>query len=104
MVAEAIRRGEETAEVDCCRRPACSSGARPFQNELDSVSDQIEAAKQQAAEANDAFFACMTGITTVVVPLRSALMSASGNREGWSSVDLLPVIDDPSALLSTRTT
>ena len=56
MVAEAIRRGEETAEAEIAADAQRAAQERDrLQNELDSVSDQIEAAKQQAAEANDRF-------------------------------------------------
>ena len=56
MVAEAIRRGEETAEAEIAADAQRAAQERDrLQNELDSVSDQIEAAKQQAAEANNRF-------------------------------------------------
>ncbi len=56
MVAEAIRRGEETADAEIAADAQRAAQERDrLQNELDSVSDQIEAAKQQAAEANNRF-------------------------------------------------
>ena len=55
MIAEAIRRGEETAEAEIAADAQRAAQERDrLQNELDSVSDQIEAAKQQAAEAKTA--------------------------------------------------
>ena len=82
---EAIRRGEETAEAEIAADAQRAAQERDrLQNELDSVSDQIEAASSRQLRQMIASFVCrLTGITTVVAPLRSVLMSASAQQRSW---------------------
>ena len=95
MVAEAIRRGEETAEAEIAADAQRAAQERDrLQNELDSVSDQIEAAKQQAAEANDRFLRLQADWDNY---RRRAAQERLDERQRATEklvVDLLPVIDD----------
>ena len=97
MIAEAIRRGEETAEAEIAADAQRAAQERDrLQNELDSVSDQIcrtswtrsltRLRQQSSRQLRQMIASCacrLTGITTVVVPLRSVLMSASAQQRSW---------------------
>ena len=86
MIAEAIRRGEETAEAEIAADAQRAAQERDrLQNELDSVSDQIEAAKQQAAEADWDNYRRRTAQERLDERQRATEKLV---------VDLLPVIDD----------
>ena len=95
MIAEAIRRGEETAEAEIAADAQRAAQERDrLQNELDSVSDQIEAAKQQAAEANDRFLRLQADWDNY---RRRTAQERLDERQCATEklvVDLLPVIDD----------
>ena len=91
MVAEAIRRGEETAEAEIAADAKRAAQERDrLQNELDSVSDQIESAKQKAAEANDRFLRLQADWDNY---RRRTAQERLDERQKLV-VDLLPVIDD----------
>lgn len=95
MVAEAIRRGEETAEAEIAADAQRAAQERDrLQTELDSVSDKIEAAKQQAAEANDRFLRLQADWDNY---RRRTAQERLDERQCATEklvVDLLPVIDD----------
>lgn len=95
MVAEAIRRGEETAEAEIAADAQRAAQERDrLQNELDSVSDQIEAAKQQAAEANDRFLRLQADWDNYRRRTAQERLDERQRATERLVVDLLPVIDD----------
>lgn len=95
MIAEAIRRGEETAEAEIAADAERASQERDrLQNELDSVSDQIEAAKQQAAEANDRFLRLQADWDNYRRRTAQERLDERQRATEKLVVDLLPVIDD----------
>ena len=95
MVAEAIRRGEETAEAEIAADAHRAAQERDrLQNELDSVSDQIEAAKQQAAEANDRFLRLQADWDNYRRRTAQERLDERQRATEKLVVDLLPVIDD----------
>lgn len=95
MVAEAIRRGEETAEAEIAADAHRAAQERNrLQNELDSVSDQIEAAKQQAAEANDRFLRLQADWDNYRRRTAQERLDERQRATEKLVVDLLPVIDD----------
>ena len=95
MVAEAIRRGEETAEAEIAADAQRAVQERDrLQNELDSVSDQIEAAKQQAAEANDRFLRLQADWDNYRRRTAQERLDERQRATEKLVVDLLPVIDD----------
>ena len=95
MVAEAIRRGEETAEAEIAADAQRAAQERDrLQNELDSVSDQIEAAKQQAAEANDRFLRLQADWDNYRRRTAQERLDERQRATEKLVVDLLPVIDD----------
>ena len=67
MVAEAIRRGEETAEAEIAADAKRAAQERDrLQNELNSVSDQIESAKQQATLLSQMLLMQTTRLSTTI--------------------------------------
>lgn len=95
MVAEAIRRGEETAEAEIAADAQRAAQERDrLQNELDSVFDQIEAAKQQAAEANDRFLRLQADWDNYRRRTAQERLDERQRATEKLVVDLLPVIDD----------
>ena len=95
MIAEAIRRGEETAEAEIAADAQRAVQERDrLQNELDSVSDQIEAAKQQAAEANDRFLRLQADWDNYRRRTAQERLDERQRATEKLVVDLLPVIDD----------
>lgn len=95
MVAEAIRRGEETAEAEIAADAQRAAQERDrLQNELDSVSDKIEAAKQQAAEANDRFLRLQADWDNYRRRTAQERLDERQRATEKLVVDLLPVIDD----------
>ena len=95
MVAEAIRRGEETAEAEIAADAKRAAQERDrLQNELDSVSDQIESAKQQAAEANDRFLRLQADWDNYRRRTAQERLDERQRATEKLVVDLLPVIDD----------
>ena len=95
MVAEAIRRGEETAEAEIAADAKRAAQERDrLQNELDSVSDQIESAKQQAAEANDRFLRLQADWDNYRRRTAHERLDERQRATEKLVVDLLPVIDD----------
>ena len=95
MIAEAIRRGEETAEAEIAADAQRAAQERDrLQNELDSVSDQIEAAKQQAAEANDRFLRLQADWDNYRRRTAQERLDERQRATEKLVVDLLPVIDD----------
>lgn len=95
MVAEAIRRGEETAEAEIAADAQRAAQERDrLQNELDSVSDQIESAKQQAAEANDRFLRLQADWDNYRRRTAQERIDERQRATEKLVVDLLPVIDD----------
>lgn len=95
MVAEAIRRGEETAEAEIAADAQRAVQERDrLQNELDLVSDQIEAAKQQAAEANDRFLRLQADWDNYRRRTAQERLDERQRATEKLVVDLLPVIDD----------
>lgn len=95
MVAEAIRRGEETAEAEIAADAQRAAQERDrLQTELDSVSDQIEAAKQQAAEANDRFLRLQADWDNYRRRTAQERLDERQRATEKLVVDLLPVIDD----------
>ena len=95
MIAEAIRRGEETAEAEIAADAKRAAQERDrLQNELDSVSDQIEAAKQQAAEANDRFLRLQADWDNYRRRTAQERLDERQRATEKLVVDLLPVIDD----------
>ena len=95
MVAEAIRRGEETAEAEIAADAERAAQERDrLQNELDSVSDKIEAAKQQAAEANDRFLRLQADWDNYRRRTAQERLDERQRATEKLVVDLLPVIDD----------
>ena len=95
MVAEAIRRGEETAEAEIAADAQRAAQERDrLQNELDSVSDQMEAAKQQAAEANDRFLRLQADWDNYRRRTAQERLDERQRATEKLVVDLLPVIDD----------
>ena len=95
MIAEAIRRGEETAEAEIAADAQRAAQERDrLQNELDSVSDQIEAAKQQAAEANDRFLRLQADWDNYRRRTAQERLDERLRATEKLVVDLLPVIDD----------
>lgn len=95
MVAEAIRRGEETAEAEIAADAKRAAQERDrLQNELDSVSDQIESAKQQAAEANDRFLRLQADWENYRRRTAQERLDERQRATEKLVVDLLPVIDD----------
>ena len=95
MIAEAIRRGEETAEAEIAADAQRAAQERDrLQNELDSVSDQIEAAKQQAAEANDRFLRLQADWDNYRRRTAQERLDERQRATERLVVDLLPVIDD----------
>lgn len=95
MVAEAIRRGEETAEAEIAADAQRAAQERDrLQNELDSVSDQIESAKQQAAEANDRFLRLQADWDNYRRRTAQERLDERQRATEKLVVDLLPVIDD----------
>ena len=95
MVAEAIRRGEETAEAEIAADAERAAQERDrLQNELDSVSDQIESAKQQAAEANDRFLRLQADWDNYRRRTAQERLDERQRATEKLVVDLLPVIDD----------
>ena len=95
MVAEAIRRGEETAEAEIAADAHRAVQERDrLQSELNSASDQIDAAKKQAAEANDRFLRLQADWDNY---RRRTAQERLDERERATEklvVELLPVIDD----------
>ena len=95
MVAEAIRRGEETAEAEIAADAHRAVQERNrLQSELNSASDQIDAAKKQAAEANDRFLRLQADWDNY---RRRTAQERLDERERATEklvVELLPVIDD----------
>ena len=65
-----------------------------LQNELDSVSDQIESAKQQAAEANDRFLRLQADWDNYRRRTAQERLDERQRATEKLVVDLLPVIDD----------
>ena len=95
MIAEAIRRGEEAAEAEIAADAQRAAQERDrLQNELDSVSDQIEAAKQQAAEANDRFLRLQADWDNYRRRTAQERLDERQRATEKLVVDLLPVIDD----------
>ena len=95
MIAEAIRRGEETAEAEIAADAQRAAQERDrLQNELDSASDQIEAAKQQAAEANDRFLRLQADWDNYRRRTAQERLDERQRATEKLVVDLLPVIDD----------
>lgn len=95
MIAEAIRRGEETAEAEIAADAQRAVQERDrLQNELDSVSDQIEVAKQQAAEANDRFLRLQADWDNYRRRTAQERLDERQRATEKLVVDLLPVIDD----------
>lgn len=95
MIAEAIRRGEETAEAEIAADAHRAAQERDrLQTELDSVSDQIEAAKQQAAEANDRFLRLQADWDNYRRRTAQERLDERQRATEKLVVDLLPVIDD----------
>lgn len=95
MIAEAIRRGEETAEAEIAADAQRAAQERDrLQNELDSVSDQIEVAKQQAAEANDRFLRLQADWDNYRRRTAQERLDERQRATEKLVVDLLPVIDD----------
>ena len=95
MVAEAIRRGEETAEAEIAADAQRAAQERDrLQTELDSVSDKIEAAKQQAAEANDRFLRLQADWDNYRHRTAQERLDERQRATEKLVVDLLPVIDD----------
>ncbi len=95
MIAEAIRRGEETAEAEIAADAKRAAQERDrLQNELDSVSDQIESAKQQAAEANDRFLRLQADWDNYRRRTAQERLDERQRATEKLVVDLLPVIDD----------
>ena len=95
MVAEAIRRGEETAEAEIAADAKRAAQERDrLQNELDSVSDQIESAKQQAAEATDRFLRLQADWDNYRRRTAQERLDERQRATEKLVVDLLPVIDD----------
>ena len=95
MIAEAIRRGEETAEAEIAADAQRAAQERDrLQNELDSVSDQIEAAKQQAAEANDRFLRLQADWDNYRRRTAQERLDERQRATEKLVVDLLPIIDD----------
>ena len=95
MVAEAIRRGEETAEAEIAADAQRAAQERDrLRNELDSVSDKIEAAKQQAAEANDRFLRLQADWDNYRRRTAQERLDERQRATEKLVVDLLPVIDD----------
>ena len=95
MVAEAIRRGEETAEAEIAADAERAAQERDrLQNELNSVSDQIESAKQQAAEANDRFLRLQADWDNYRRRTAQERLDERQRATEKLVVDLLPVIDD----------
>lgn len=95
MVAEAIRRGEETAEAEIAADAHRAAQERDrLQIELNSASDQIDAAKKQAADANDRFLRLQADWDNY---RRRTAQERLDERERATEklvVELLPVIDD----------
>ena len=95
MIAEAIRRGEETAEAEIAADAQRAAQERDrLQTELDSVSDQIEVAKQQAAEANDRFLRLQADWDNYRRRTAQERLDERQRATEKLVVDLLPVIDD----------
>lgn len=95
MVAEAIRRGEETAEAEIAADARRAAQERDrLQNELNSVSDQIESAKQQATEANDRFLRLQADWDNYRRRTAQERLDERQRATEKLVVDLLPVIDD----------
>lgn len=95
MVAEAIRRGEETAEAEIAADAQRAAQERDrLQTELDSVFDKIEAAKQQAAEANDRFLRLQADWDNYRRRTAQERLDERQRATEKLVVDLLPVIDD----------
>lgn len=95
MVAEAIRRGEETAEAEIAADAKRAAQERDrLQNELNSVSDQIESAKQQAAEANDRFLRLQADWDNYRRRTAQERLDERQRATEKLVVDILPVIDD----------
>lgn len=95
MVAEAIRRGEETAEAEIAADAQRAAQERDrLQTELDSVSDKIEAAKQQAAEANDRFLRLQADWDNYRRRTAQERLDERQRATEKLVVGLLPVIDD----------
>ena len=95
MVAEAIRRGEETAEAEIAADAKRAAQERDrLQNELNSVSDQIESAKQQANEANDRFLRLQADWDNYRRRTAQERLDERQRATEKLVVDLLPVIDD----------
>lgn len=95
MVAEAIRRGEETAEAEIAADAERAAQERDrLQNELDSVSNQIDSAKQQAAEANDRFLRLQADWDNYRRRTAQERLDERQRATEKLVVDLLPVIDD----------
>ena len=95
MIAEAIRRGEETAEAEIAADAQRAAQERDrLQNELDSVSDKIETAKQQAAEANDRFLRLQADWDNYRRRTAQERLDERQRATEKLVVDLLPVIDD----------
>ena len=95
MIAEAIRRGEETAEAEIAADAQRAAQERDrLQTELDSVSDKIEAAKQQAAEANDRFLRLQADWDNYRRRTAQERLDERQRATEKLVVDLLPVIDD----------
>lgn len=95
MIAEAIRRGEETAEAEIAADAQRAAQERDrLQSELDSVSDKIEVAKQQAAEANDRFLRLQADWDNYRRRTAQERLDERQRATEKLVVDLLPVIDD----------
>ena len=93
MIAEAIRRGEETAEAEIAADAQRAAQERDrLQTELDSVSDQV--AKQQAAEANDRFLRLQADWDNYRRRTAQERLDERQRATEKLVVDLLPVIDD----------
>lgn len=95
MVEEAIRRGEEQAEREIAEDANKARSERDaLQAQLDSVADQIEAAKKEAAEATDRFVRLQADWDNY---RRRTAQERLDERERATEklvVELLPVIDD----------
>ena len=95
MVEEAIRRGEEQAEREIAEDANKARSERDaLQAQLDSVADQIEAAKKEAAEATDRFVRLQADWDNY---RRRTAQERLDERERATEklvIELLPVIDD----------
>lgn len=95
MVEEAIRRGEEQAEREIAEDANKARAERDaLQSQLDSMADQIEAAKKEASEATDRFMRLQADWDNY---RRRTAQERLDERERATEklvIELLPVIDD----------